>query len=207
MIGRRFGSILLLAVAATVPMPSVASSHSPISSFAPRSSLAAETSLLKKNQVVLTDFESLNLATRGGGDITPPNQVVSALGLFAINFAVTKVFAALDIEFPAMLGGCVILFTFLLLADSVKSGLGNDIYEWLTPGGNLVAKWLPVFFVPGLAMLPRAPSLGSGVDVRSCNVCNRFCRYLNAHLHRIFLSCFSGPQDLCDCHCWILLHH
>jgi hypothetical protein len=116
-------------------------------------------------------LESRDLSTRGGAN-DPPNQVVSALGLFAINFGVTKAFQAFDIGFPAMLGGCIILFVFLLLADGVSSGsLGNEIFEFLSPGAALLAKWLPVFFVPGLAMLPRAPSLGSGLDV-----CYEKCR-------------------------------
>ena len=35
----------------------------------------------------------------------------------------------------------------------------------LQPGANLLTKWLPVMFVPGLAMLPLAPSIGSAVDI------------------------------------------
>lgn len=175
MIGKKVGKVFLMAVvAAAAPMPSLASTTCDSAPFTPRSSLAAETirPLKQRNVAVLPNIATLdenrhNLSTRGGAESNaPPNQVVSALGLFAINYAVTKLFAALDIGFPAMLGGCIILFTTLLLADAVSPGLGNAIFEWLTPGGNLVAKWLPVFFVPGLAMLPRAPSLGSGVDVR-----------------------------------------
>jgi hypothetical protein len=173
MIGKKSGSLLLVAlVAATAPMPTMASSKSRIASFTPRSH-AVETSPLRRKEAILTDIASLessNLSTPRGGSLSnPPNQVVSALGLFAINFAVTKIFAAYNVGFPAMLGGCIILFVSLLLADGIKSGLGQDIFEWLSPGAALLAKWLPVFFVPGLAMLPRAPSLGSGLDVRSYN--------------------------------------
>lgn len=171
MIGKNSGSLLLVAlVAVTAPVPTMASGKSRIASFTPRSHVV-ETSPLRRKEAVLTDsLESSNLSTpRGGALSNPPNQVVSALGLFAINFAVTKTFAAYNVGFPAMLGGCIILFVSLLLADGIKSGLGQDIFEWLTPGAALLAKWLPVFFVPGLAMLPRAPSLGSGLDVRSYN--------------------------------------
>jgi len=42
---------------------------------------------------------------------------------------------------------------------------GDAVFEYLTPGANLLAKWLPVFFVPGLAMLPLAPSMGSPVEI------------------------------------------
>jgi len=63
------------------------------------------------------------------------------------------------------LGGCCILFIVLLLANAVKPGLGDAVFTSLSPGAGLLAKWLPVFFVPGLAMLPNAPSMGSAVEI------------------------------------------
>ena len=160
--------LLVAFVAVSIQSPALASKSQLSSLTLTPHSLAAETPHFKKSALAkdVTVLESCELSTRGGAS-DPPNQVVSALGLFAINYAVTKAFQALDIEFPAMLGGCIILFVFLLLADGVSNGaLGNGIFEFLSPGAALLAKWLPVFFVPGLAMLPRAPSLGSGLDVR-----------------------------------------
>lgn len=51
------------------------------------------------------------------------------------------------------------------LLEVVKPGLGDGIFASLTPGAGLLAKWLPVFFVPGLAMLPLAPSMGSPLEI------------------------------------------
>lgn len=191
MVGKRIGSLLLVAIAAaSIPCPALASKSQvqQVKTFTPRS-FVTETSPLKKDKMArnVAVLESRDFAR--GGAIDPPNQVVSALGLFAINFGVTKAFAAYDVPFPAMLGGCIILFAFLLLADTVKSGMGNDIYEFLFPGATLLAKWLPVFFVPGLAMLPRAPSLGTPLDVRLLLICEstNFCLFLNSH-SRSFLS-------------------
>lgn len=169
MFGMRIGSLLLVAIAAiTVPSAFGSSSKSQqqITSFAPRS-LVTESTVLNKDPVVrkAAALENVEMSRRGGA-VEPPNQIVSALGLFAINYGVTKAFAAYDVPFPAMLGGCIILFIVLLLANVVKSGLGTDIYDFLMPGANLLAKWLPVFFVPGLAMVPKAPSLGTPLDVR-----------------------------------------
>lgn len=169
MLGTRISSLLLVAIAAvTVPSALGASSSKsqPITSFAPRS-IATRSTVLKNEPVMrkVAALDSVDLSRRGGA-VVAPNQVVSALGLFAINYGVSKAFAAYDVRFPAMLGGCIILFVALLLADVVKSGLGTDIFDLLMPGGNLLAKWLPVFFVPGLAMVPKAPSLGTPLDVR-----------------------------------------
>ena len=77
-----------------------------------------------------------------------------------------KAFRANKITFPASLGGCIALFFALLGIDAVESGSGDVIYKFLEPGSLFLAKWLPVFFVPGLAMLPLAPSVGSSMDVR-----------------------------------------
>jgi hypothetical protein len=113
----------------------------------------------------IATLDSCDLSSRGGASDSS-NEIVSAGAFFAIDYAVRKVFQANDITFPSQLGGCIILFCFLLGCDLVKGGLGNEILTFLTPGSALLAKWMPVFFVPGLAMLPRAPSLGSGLDVR-----------------------------------------
>ena len=113
-------------------------------------------------------LDSRDLSTRGGSNASDSSygEIVSAAAFFAIDYAVRKVFQANDITFPSSLGGCIILFVFFLVADLAKDGLGNDVFTFLSPGSALLAKWLPVFFVPGLAMLPRAPPLGSNLDVR-----------------------------------------
>jgi hypothetical protein len=39
------------------------------------------------------------------------------------------------------------------------------VYRVLSPGAAVLAKWLPVFFVPSLITLPLAQSLGSSLEV------------------------------------------
>lgn len=53
----------------------------------------------------------------------------------------------------------------MVILEAIKPGLGDGIFTTLTPGSNMLAKWLPVFFVPGLALLPLAPSMGSPVEI------------------------------------------
>ena len=64
-----------------------------------------------------------------------------------------------------MLGCTVSIFAFLILIEFASPGSGDKLFTLLQPGSNLLTKWLPVMFVPGLAMLPLAPSIGSPVDV------------------------------------------
>ena len=96
----------------------------------------------------------------------PTDAAVGTVALTLIERAVNKLFIHFGIKFPAQLGGCGILFFFLVIADAVSPGSGTAIFKALTPGTTLLTKWLPVFFVPGLAMLPLAPSVGSGLEVR-----------------------------------------
>ena len=146
-----------------------------------------------------------DVSRRGGAAVESPNPIVSALGLFAINYAVSQAFAAYNVPFPAMLGGCIILFIALLLANVVKSGLGTDIFDFLLPGGNLLAKWLPVFFVPGLAMVPKAPSLGTPLDVRYLSCC--LVRvYVEKETHIYYTLSFLDFENCHDSRRRILLY-
>ena len=106
-------------------------------------------------------------AVAAGGGNQNNDAIIGALLLTIIERSVDYVFQQNNIDFPSMLGGCGVLFVGLLLANLVKGGLGDTIFGILNPGAVLLAKWLPVFFVPGLAMLPLAPSVGSGLEVSS----------------------------------------
>jgi len=109
-------------------------------------------------------FKSLHpaMSKRGGGSVGI-QETGGALAFIALDILFRKAFKANGISFPSQLGGCVIIFVFLLLSGLV--GVGDSIYDALSPGAALLAKWLPVFFVPGLAMLPLAPSMGSALEV------------------------------------------
>jgi len=93
------------------------------------------------------------------------DALLGVLVLTAVERGISKLFQTNSIKFPAQLAGCIALFFFLLLADGIHPGLGESMYNSLLPGSNLLAKWFPVLFVPGLVMLPLAPSIGNGVEV------------------------------------------
>lgn len=93
------------------------------------------------------------------------DAVAGALALTLIERAINKLFVSKAVKFPAQLAGCIALFLFLILADLVSPGLGESLYNTLLPGSNLLAKWFPALFVPGLVLLPLAPSIGSGMEV------------------------------------------
>jgi len=117
---------------------------------------------------------------RGGGatqqqsDVPTRQEMTGVVTLILIEVAFRKAFQARNIRFPAQLAGCVALFVAMVLADCLPGGddgavanNNNFICQALSPGAGLLAKWMGVFFVPGLTMLPLAPldAIGSSVEM------------------------------------------
>ncbi len=106
--------------------------------------------------------------SRGGASIWTPQtnkELAGALVFVILDKLFRSAFNAKKITFPSPAGGCIITLASLILAESLKPGSGEMVFQALSPGAAWLAKWLPVFFVPGLAGLPLAPSLGSSLEV------------------------------------------
>ena len=102
---------------------------------------------------------------RGGVAAFTQSPVVGVAILIAFQKVVAEVFKATDVNFPAMLGACMSLFAILLGLEAVNPSLAESVFQGLTPGANLLAKWLPMMFVPALTMLPLSPPIGSATEV------------------------------------------
>lgn len=92
-------------------------------------------------------------------------SIASTTAIIGIDIAFRKLLKAYSIAFPSALAGCGSLFTAMVAIYTVKPALGDSIYTLLAPGSAVLAKWLPVFFVPSLVTLPLAQSLGSSMEV------------------------------------------
>ena len=84
-----------------------------------------------------------------------------------IEKVVKRVLKELNVQFPAMLGGCIALFVSLLLMEQISPAAAEASFSFLKPGADLVAKWFSMLFVPGLVLLPLSPSIGSNMEVRN----------------------------------------
>lgn len=110
--------------------------------------------------------EKATASIRGGAAASSTTQALLGIAFMAmVESGLKKFFAKTGINFPSQLGGCMFLFAVAVVAQAIAPGSGDAIESFLTPGCNLLNKWLPAFFVPGLAMLPLAPSIGSGLEV------------------------------------------
>jgi len=169
---KSLGLALPAVAAISAPLVSVDAAVRPSgSTFAPKK--RASVSIGKKVQPrsdilsVAASTSSTSLAARGGAAASDTStQLISAAYFLAMDKGLLKLFRAKGVAFPSQLAGCIILFAVMVIADVVSPGAGDSLFALLSPGANLLAKWLAVFFVPGLAMLPLAPSMGSPVEVR-----------------------------------------
>ena len=96
---------------------------------------------------------------------TRPNSVVSAAAFCILDVAFRRLFDELKLTFPPSLGGCGVLFGTLLLLRALSKDAAESVYKKLLPGAELLAKWLPVFFVPSLVTLPLAEGLSSSAEL------------------------------------------
>jgi putative effector of murein hydrolase LrgA (UPF0299 family) len=109
---------------------------------------------------------------------TVKTSLVSASALVVLDIASRRLLKSMSIAFPSSLAGCGVL-----LASMLTLPFGGRIYDALSPGSTLLAKWLAVMFVPSLVTLPLADGLGSAAEVRfdffvSCHVSSGLMQYV-----------------------------
>ena len=90
--------------------------------------------------------------------------IASALLIF-MDVQFRSLFTKYSIPFPSSLAGCGSLFAAMIAVTSMKEEWGDAIYNTLNPGATLLAKWLPVFFVPSLITLPLTHGLGNSLEI------------------------------------------
>ena len=97
--------------------------------------------------------------------------------LILLDVSFRSYFIKYSIPFPSSLAGCGSLYIVMILLNVLsansrmnnnnnnnRAGMGERLYQLLNPGANLLATWLPVFFIPSLITLPlAATNLGSTV--------------------------------------------
>lgn len=113
----------------------------------------------------LTSYRGGDNGVNSNVDIPKTKEIMGAAFFTFLQIMLNKIFRANNINFPAMLGSTILTFVTLVLSEAMFHGTGDAVAQILIPGANLLTKWLPVMFVPGLAMLPLAPSIGSTLDL------------------------------------------
>ncbi|XP_028226954.1 plastidal glycolate/glycerate translocator 1, chloroplastic-like isoform X2 [Glycine soja] len=80
---------------------------------------------------------------------------VVSLGLIlAIDFLLKKAFVAASIEFPSALFGMFCIFSVLIILDCAIPSAAVALMKFFEPGIMFIQRWLPLFYVPYLVVLP-----------------------------------------------------
>jgi len=99
------------------------------------------------------------LAMSSSDATNKPDAFVAVGDLFLLTEFFKILFIKFSISFPASLAGCGALFSYFILGPA-----GSSVHSSLAPGAAILAKWLPVMFVPSLIALPLAGGLGSRAE-------------------------------------------
>ena len=86
----------------------------------------------------------------GGGART----ALSLGGVVAADSALRRAFAASAIAFPSSLAGFFLTFAVLSTLQALHPPSAQRLFRAAQPGCAFLAKWLAVFFVPNLVLLP-----------------------------------------------------
>jgi hypothetical protein len=119
-----------------------------------------------KGYLPSTKLLSDTVAVRGGAPTNGlPKALAGAVVFAAIEKAVKIGLKAANIQYPAQLGACILLFFVMCLVDLIDPKAALFLFDSLSPAAALLAKWFPIFFIPGLVLLPLSPPIGGTADV------------------------------------------
>ncbi|KAK7407099.1 hypothetical protein VNO78_08741 [Psophocarpus tetragonolobus] len=80
--------------------------------------------------------------------------VVSLALILSIDFLLKKAFSAASIEFPSALFGMFCIFSVLIILDFTVPSAAVALEKFFEPGIMFIHRWLPLFYVPVLVVLP-----------------------------------------------------
>ena len=80
--------------------------------------------------------------------------VASLAGIIAVDIALRRTFVARAIPFPSSLAGMLGLFGSLCTMQAIRPALAGTVVRAAAPGCAFISRWLALFFVPNLVVLP-----------------------------------------------------
>ncbi|KAK6158490.1 hypothetical protein DH2020_005804 [Rehmannia glutinosa] len=84
-------------------------------------------------------------------------HLVVSLGIIlAMDKFLKKAFVAAAIKFPSALFGMFCIFTILMVLDSTVPAAATSLMNFFQPALLFIQRWLPLFYVPSLVVLPLA---------------------------------------------------
>ncbi|VAH05701.1 unnamed protein product [Triticum turgidum subsp. durum] len=148
-------------------LPHSCCSSSPRASLSPGApdSAAAFMALAPNNAALRHRLIAPN-STAGSGDAAATGGLPSVVGIahLAVSLGIVlatdkylkQAFVAASIKFPSALFGMFCIFSVLLVLDTVAPALAKAFMDFFEPATLFIQRWLPLFYVPSLVVLPLA---------------------------------------------------
>ena len=105
-----------------------------------------------------------------------------------------QAFAAASIKFPSALFGMFCVFSVLVVLDAFVPALAKGFLDFFEPATLFIQRWLPVFYVPSLVVLPlavRDVPAASGLKIFAI-----ICMYPSRSYRTTTTHCFSSHNKL-----------
>ncbi|GMQ04085.1 hypothetical protein CsSME_00049626 [Camellia sinensis var. sinensis] len=84
-------------------------------------------------------------------------HLIVSLGIIlTMDKVLKKAFMAAAIKFPSALFGMFCVFTILMVLDSTVPAAATSLMNFFEPALLFIQRWLPLFYVPSLVVLPLA---------------------------------------------------
>uniref|UniRef100_A0A452YR80 Uncharacterized protein n=1 Tax=Aegilops tauschii subsp. strangulata TaxID=200361 RepID=A0A452YR80_AEGTS len=147
-------------------LPHSCCSSSPRASLSPGAPDSAAFMALAPNNAALRHRLIAPNSTAGSGDAAATGGLPSVVGIahLAVSLGIVlatdkylkQAFVAASIKFPSALFGMFCIFSVLLVLDTVAPALAKAFMDFFEPATLFIQRWLPLFYVPSLVVLPLA---------------------------------------------------
>ncbi|GMH28790.1 hypothetical protein Nepgr_030633 [Nepenthes gracilis] len=113
----------------------------------------------RPKRIILAKSSSSNssiTSTTSHGVFDIMHLIVSLGIILAMDKLLKEAFAAAAIKFPSALFGMFCVFTILMILDSTVAVAATNLLNFFEPAVLFIQRWLPLFYVPSLVVLPLA---------------------------------------------------
>lgn len=96
-------------------------------------------------------------------------MVVSLGTLIVLDKVLKDAFVAASIKFPSALFGMFSIFSILVILDSTVPAAATSLINFFEPALLFIQRWLPLFYVPSLVVLPLSvKSIPAASGIKIC---------------------------------------
>ncbi|KAL6008232.1 Plastidal glycolate/glycerate translocator 1, chloroplastic [Asimina triloba] len=113
---------------------------------------------------LLRQVHANSASSENSGSTSIVNQTVVGILHLAVSLGIIlamdkllkQAFVAAAIKFPSALFGMFCVFSILLVLDSTAPSAATSLMNFFEPATSFIQRWLPLFYVPSLVVLPLA---------------------------------------------------